>query len=122
MAFFYLIALPGAEPYRWQRPFAAEVRALTGDDLALYRTREMVYYLNLAHDLEEFETEPALRSAVADGRVRWLLLSERDLRQFDLPMTVVARAPLHEWDKGLESGNRTVLARFDGPRPEGGGR
>jgi 4-amino-4-deoxy-L-arabinose transferase-like glycosyltransferase len=122
MAFVYLIALPAAEPYRWQRPFAADVRALTGDDVALYRTREMVYYLNPAHDLAEFETESAVRSAVADGRVQWLLLSERDLRQFDLPMTVVARAPVHTWEKGFESGGRTVLARFDGPRHEGGER
>src|SRR5262249_25843361 len=55
MGFVYLVAIPAAEPYRWQRPFAAEVTERTGGKLALYRTREMVYYLNSPHALPEYE-------------------------------------------------------------------
>jgi hypothetical protein len=124
MGYVYLIALPAAEPYRWQRPFAAQVHSLVGTDsdgLALYRTREMVYYLNVPQDLADFESEPALREAVLDRRVRWLLVAERDLRALNLPATVVARAPVHSWDKGAVSGSQTILARFDPQKVEGGG-
>src|SRR5260370_28728210 len=58
MGCFYLIAQPATESYRWQRPFAEQVRGAIGDDadgLALFHTRDLVYYLNSPRDLTEFE-------------------------------------------------------------------
>jgi 4-amino-4-deoxy-L-arabinose transferase-like glycosyltransferase len=117
---FYLVVQPTMESYRWQRPFAEQVRTAIGNDMdgiALFHTRELVYYLNSAQDLTEFDSDQLLRQAVEAGRVRWLLANERDLAKLRLPMTVVAQAPIHRWDKGFENGGRTVLARY-----EGGGR
>jgi hypothetical protein len=43
----YLVALPDLEPYRTTRPFLARVREVTADrptGVALYRTRDAVWY------------------------------------------------------------------------------
>ncbi|MFL5338626.1 MAG: ArnT family glycosyltransferase [Gemmataceae bacterium] len=111
MAYLYLIAIPATEDWRWQRSFAAEVRRETGSEpLALYRTRELVYYLDAPADLAEFESEADLRSAVDTGRVRWLILREVDLPRLTLPSHVVVRAGGFTWDQAT---NRTLLVRCE---------
>jgi hypothetical protein len=111
MFYFYLVALPATEPLRWQRGFAADVWQATAgnnDGLALYRTRDVVYYLDPPADIAEFQSEADLKSAVEAGRVRWLIVREQDLVRLALPLTVAVREPAFAWDT---AGNRTVLAR-----------
>jgi 4-amino-4-deoxy-L-arabinose transferase-like glycosyltransferase len=111
MIYFYLVALPATEPLRWQRGFAADVwQATAGDSdgLALYRTRDVVYYLDPPADIAEYQSESDLKSAVEAGRVRWLIVREQDLARLALPLTVAVREPAFAWDT---AGNRAVLAR-----------
>ena len=78
MAYVFAIALPAAEQYRGERPFADTVRDTVGSDsadLALYHTRELVYYLGYANPLAEFlDTPTELAAAIRAGQVKWLIL------------------------------------------------
>jgi len=113
MIYLYLVALPATEALRGQRSFATAVRdAVAAEDgsLALYRTRDIVYYLDSPYEIAEYETEADLAVAVHQGRVRWLILREQDCQRLNLPLVVTARARSFDWDG---TANRTILARCE---------
>jgi 4-amino-4-deoxy-L-arabinose transferase-like glycosyltransferase len=120
MTFLFLFALPAAEQYRGEKTFAQQVRRTVGADtpgLALYRTREVVFYLDLQEHVNEFESDNALSAAVAEGRVRWLIVRERDLDHVPRPYIVANAAAAYPWEE--RSGKtRALLVRFQrGPKP-----
>ena len=80
--------------------------------LALYRTREPVFYLDLAEPVPEFDDRESLAAAVADGRVVWVLARRRDLDAADVAATVVSAEPAFAWETVEQAGNKLVLARF----------
>jgi 4-amino-4-deoxy-L-arabinose transferase-like glycosyltransferase len=80
-AYLFLFALPAADDYRTQRPFAAAVRDRLGADLpglALYRTSDIVYYLDPPSPLCELHESAAARRAADGGIARWLIVRRRD--------------------------------------------
>jgi 4-amino-4-deoxy-L-arabinose transferase-like glycosyltransferase len=112
MIALHLVGYPAIEPLRGQREFASAVRDVVGDgdDLALYRTREVVYYLHPPREVREFVTETELASAVRAGEVRWAIVHERDVIKLGVPCTTLARSSL--WDHDA-AGTRAVLVEFN---------
>jgi 4-amino-4-deoxy-L-arabinose transferase-like glycosyltransferase len=115
MAALHLVAYPAIEPLRGHREFAAAVRSVVadGDDLALYRTREVVYYLRPTRDVREFTTEIELANAVTAGEVRWAIMHERDVARIGVPCRTIARSQPWEEDG---AGTRAVLIEFNRER------
>jgi hypothetical protein len=119
MAYVFGVVLPALEPYRGERPFALAVREVVGHDptgLALYRTRELVYYLGYAEPIAEFDTREHLAAATAAGQVRWVILRRRDLEGLELPANIVAEEPSHPWEDAAEWRTKAVLLRPQGKR------
>jgi 4-amino-4-deoxy-L-arabinose transferase-like glycosyltransferase len=117
MGYLNLIALPLAESYRGHREFAEKIRNSIGDDesqLALYRTREIVYYLRPSRDVREFTDDAAIAEAVRRGSVRWAIVHERDVGKLGVPCETIAREPSQPWDSDA-AGARAVLVAFRGP-------
>jgi 4-amino-4-deoxy-L-arabinose transferase-like glycosyltransferase len=115
MAYLFLVALPAADVYRNEKPFAEEVRRRLSSEtagLALYRTREPVFYLRLSDPIPEYETVAALAAAVRDGGVRWLLLRRRDLAGLGLSGTVEASEASFPWEGEDQRGNKVLLLRL----------
>ena len=116
MSYLNLVAMPLAETYRGHREFAERVRQSIGGDeaqLALYRTREIVYYLHPPRDIREFTDEVTMADAVRRGSVRFAIVHERDVGKLSLPCEMIAREPSHAWDTDA-AGVRTVLVAFRG--------
>jgi 4-amino-4-deoxy-L-arabinose transferase-like glycosyltransferase len=111
MIALHLIFYPAIEPLRGQREFAAAVRDIAGegDELALYRTREVVYYLRCPRDVREFTTEMELAEAVRAGEVRWAIVHERDVAKLGVPCMRIAHSS--PWDDDA-AGTRAVLVEF----------
>jgi hypothetical protein len=112
----YLVALPAAEPYRGERDFATKVRRLVGPDatgLALYRTRELVYYLGYPEPIAEFDSLADVRAAAAAGRVRRVILRRRDLDGLRTPANTLAEEPMYPWDGLIERGAKALLLDLD---------
>ena len=79
-SYLVVFLLPAMEINRTQRPFAEAVRARLGPDmagLALYRTRDIVFYLNPPGPLPELR-EPADLQNAAAAAIRWVILRRRD--------------------------------------------
>jgi 4-amino-4-deoxy-L-arabinose transferase-like glycosyltransferase len=115
LAYLFVAALPSAEVYRDDKGFARRVRAQLGTEvasLALYRTREPVFYLDLAEPLPEYADGADLRRAFEDGRVCWVLLRRRDLGGIDLPRTVVGSEATFPWEGDEQRANKMVLIRL----------
>jgi hypothetical protein len=118
-AYLFLVALPAIEEFRPEKAFAQRVRHMVGPDLselALYRTREFVYYLDPPTPLREFDSDTSVSEAAAAGRLRWLIVRERDLAQLQWPFSVEYAAARFPWDQRPEK-TRPVLIRFDRNRP-----
>jgi 4-amino-4-deoxy-L-arabinose transferase-like glycosyltransferase len=87
--YLFVFALPEADALRTQRPFAEVVRQqlATGDSpgpefdgLALYRTSDIVYYLDPPKPLPELK-EP---DEIHDPSIRWLIVRTRDRATLEL--------------------------------------
>ncbi len=115
LAYLFLVALPATEAYRGERALTGEARHRLDADatgLALYRTREPVFYLALAEPVPEYDDRESLAEAVSDGRVSWVLARRRDLEAADLPTAIVEGEPTFAWETTEQIGNKLVLARF----------
>jgi 4-amino-4-deoxy-L-arabinose transferase-like glycosyltransferase len=115
MAYLYLGALPALEPYRSDRAFADEVRAIIGsgvDRLALYRTRELVYYLDFPSPIAEYESIADLCDVVDSGNVRWAILRRRDLDGLQRTTRVAAEEPTYPWEGTNERKQKALLLDF----------
>jgi 4-amino-4-deoxy-L-arabinose transferase-like glycosyltransferase len=117
-AYLFVFALPATEPYRTQRAFVAAVRNRFGDELsaglALYRTDEIVYYLDPPGPLPEFDTPDELRRAANDGGIRWLILRRRDRAALGDGWADVVAEPVGPWDTDDRAGTKLLLVRATG--------
>jgi hypothetical protein len=119
MIYLFLFALPAVEAYRGQREFAEQIRHAVSDpqELALYRTREIVYYLGAPNDVREFASDTELSEAVRRGEVRYAILHERDLGPLGVPCRIVVREAGQRWDREADH-DRNVLVAFS-PQEDG---
>ncbi len=114
LAWFYLfvLAAPEAEIYRDSWAFACRVRACVGGDgdrLALFHTREPVFYFNFPHPLPEFYQTQEVAEAVREQRIRWLVGRRRDLEAFGLTGRVVTRECSFPWEPETTRQAKLVL-------------
>jgi len=120
MVWIYLFAMPAAEAYRPEKSFAKVVTATVGPELGslgFYNNLEGFYYIEpfMRHDL--FLKPAALHRAIARGRVRWLMVKERDLPRLKLNGTIVAREKTFPWQGAEGTRNTVVLMRLKAPNP-----
>jgi 4-amino-4-deoxy-L-arabinose transferase-like glycosyltransferase len=111
MAYVYLVAVPAAEEHRSRKPFASEVRERVGDDwsgLALYRNREIVYYLEPPGPLDEYASTEQLREKLLRGAVRHVIVRRRDLRDLDNDTIAECAEITHPWD---QVGDKLLLVK-----------
>ena len=115
MSYCYLAAMPDLEPYRTTRPFLERVREATTDgpaDVALYRTRDAVWYLNPGAALLECESAADLATRLEAGTTRWGLLKKQDFDSVSGRTRAVLREPSHPWDGPDARGKKLVLVEL----------
>jgi 4-amino-4-deoxy-L-arabinose transferase-like glycosyltransferase len=110
-AYLFLFAQPAADVDRTQRSFAAAVREHAGSDVALYRTREIVYYLDPPGPLPEFDQSDDLRQAVERREVRWVVLRRRDRESLGVGWTEIVTERVGPWETGDRAGTKLLLVR-----------
>jgi 4-amino-4-deoxy-L-arabinose transferase-like glycosyltransferase len=105
---YFLIALPETEPLRTQKAFAEVVKQITKvEHVALYRTREIVYYLDARQPLTEFHTPEELRKASG-----FVITRRRDWEALQLDGRVVVEEVVQPWDDGATAGNKLVMVEI----------
>ncbi len=120
MVYIYLLAMPAAEAYRDEKPFAQLVMAKVGaqiDSLAFYNNLEGFFYIEPLRPHALFLDPAALHRAIESGRARWVLVRERDLGKLRLNGLVVAREKSFPWQGERGIRNSTVLIRLNAPTP-----
>ncbi len=120
LAYIYLFAMPAAEAYRAEKPFATVVMEQAGpqlNSLAFYNNLESFFYIEpfMTHPL--FLDPAALHKAIANGRVRWVMVKDRDLAALELDGTVVAREQLFPWQGERGIRDAVVLVRLKPANP-----
>jgi 4-amino-4-deoxy-L-arabinose transferase-like glycosyltransferase len=115
MVYIYLFAMPATEAYRDEKPFAAVVMAKVGaeiDSLAFFNNLEGFFYIEpfMPHAL--FLDPAALHRAIEHGRVRWVMVKERDLAGLKLNGDVAAREKSFPWQGEQGIRNSIVLIRL----------
>jgi len=114
LAWFYLfvLAAPEAEAYRDGREFASRVRACVAgqvDRLALFRTREPVFYLDLPHSVPEFYQAAEVAEAIQEQRISWLVGRQRDVEVAGLQGRVLTRERSFPWETEATRQGKLVL-------------
>jgi 4-amino-4-deoxy-L-arabinose transferase-like glycosyltransferase len=101
MVYLYLFALPATERYRTQKPFADAVKQTIGstlDRVALYRTREIVYYLDAGRPIAEYHTPEELQHGLREQPLRWILLRRRDWNEKKREGKVLLEEISYPWE------------------------
>jgi 4-amino-4-deoxy-L-arabinose transferase-like glycosyltransferase len=112
MMYFYLFFLPAQEEFRTQKPFADAVKEHLGSDVkdvALFRNREIVYYLGQDRPLAEYFADDELMQALHDRRVRWLIVRQRDYARLRLPAKVLCREAVFPWESQEQTDGKLLL-------------
>jgi 4-amino-4-deoxy-L-arabinose transferase-like glycosyltransferase len=107
----FVFAQSATDADRTQRAFADAVRQRVGSDLVLYRTREIVYYLDPPGPLPEFDQLDELRRAVERREVRWVVLRRRDREPLGSDWTEVLTESIGPWDAADRAGTKLLLLR-----------
>ena len=115
MVYIYIFAMPAAEAYRGEKPFAYAVRDRIGSltsQLGLYRTVGPLFYLDPAQPLVEFDKPKDLTNAVSDGKIEWVIVRRRDLPSIGLPTEILAEEASYPWESDYQHRNKVVLVRL----------
>jgi 4-amino-4-deoxy-L-arabinose transferase-like glycosyltransferase len=118
MAYIYIFAMPAADAYRGEKPFALQtLRLLDGDTskLVLYRTLGPLFYLNPPTPIPLLTKLPDLQNAISNDGVRWMIVRRRDLPELDVPMKVDLAEVSFPWEDAEQTRNKVLLVHL-GPQ------
>jgi hypothetical protein len=110
MAYLYLVAMPAIEVYRTQKPFAEAVQQwIEGkhEQLALYRTREVFYYLDSPLPIRECHTPDELHD------VRWVIMRRRDRDGLNRIGLIRIEETIYPWETRDVAENKLVMVEFE---------
>jgi 4-amino-4-deoxy-L-arabinose transferase-like glycosyltransferase len=119
MFYLYVFAMPAGDAYRGEEAFAAQTRAIIGNDeagLALFRNQGPVYYLGLPRPIPEYSRLGELNDAVSDHKVQWLIVRRRDLPLLKFKSALVAAEATYPWDSEQHHLNSMVLLHIAPPQ------
>jgi 4-amino-4-deoxy-L-arabinose transferase-like glycosyltransferase len=114
MTYIYVFAMPAAEAYRGEKPFAyAALKQIDNrtDQLALFKTQGPLFYLNPPKPLAEFEKKQDLADAIDKSGIRWFIVRRRDMPKLDRPTTVELSEASFPWDSEYNYRNKVVLVK-----------
>jgi 4-amino-4-deoxy-L-arabinose transferase-like glycosyltransferase len=112
MAYLFLMALPEMEAFRTQKSFAGAVKETLGSDtqaVALFRHRDLVYYLDQPSPLAEYGTKEALTEAIQEERVRWVILRRCDVAAVPVASKTLASERVYPWEPAADAAKKLVL-------------
>jgi len=112
MAYLFLIALPSVEPFRTQKIFAGAVEETLGTDtqsVALFRHRDLVYYLDQPAPLAEYETQEDLAKAIKAQKVRWLIIRRGDVEALPAASTTLVEETVYPWEAAVDVARKLIL-------------
>jgi 4-amino-4-deoxy-L-arabinose transferase-like glycosyltransferase len=114
MFYFFVFAMPAGDSFRSEKPFAAQVRTLIGNDpatLVFFRNQGPVFYLGLPRPVPEYDKLADLNNAVSSGRVQWLIVRRRDIGLLKFKNEPVIAETLYPWEPKEHGLNSMVLVR-----------
>ncbi|MBF6568477.1 MAG: glycosyltransferase family 39 protein [Candidatus Binataceae bacterium] len=118
MAYIYMFAMPAAEAYRGEKPFARVVMAKVGPDLSklvFFRNLETFFYLEPYRPLPLFSFPMGVQRAIEHGDAEWVIVRRRDLSDLNLPGTIVAEEANFPWQGAKGVRNSVVLIKLGSP-------
>jgi 4-amino-4-deoxy-L-arabinose transferase-like glycosyltransferase len=119
--FVFVVAMPLAERYRYERSFAKAVRLNLGDNtdqLALFRIwgPGMIYYLAMPRPIPSLNTPDQVADFVESKGTALVITRAKDVENMKLHGDVVAGEPRLPWQSRSENRSRYVLVRVRLPR------
>jgi 4-amino-4-deoxy-L-arabinose transferase-like glycosyltransferase len=114
--FLFMVMMPEAEAYRYERSFARAVRTNIGDHadrLALFRIwgPGLVYYLSMPNPIPLFNSSEQVAGFAHDKGGAWLISRARDVQDLNMSTEMRAAEPELPWDSRSENVSRYVLLK-----------
>ncbi len=114
--FLFIVAMPQAEAYRFERSFARAVRTNVAghtEQLAFFRIwgPGLVYYLAMPHPIPLFNSTQQVADFARSRGGAWVIARAKDAADLNLDTEMRAGEPQLAWDSPSENGRRYVLLR-----------
>jgi 4-amino-4-deoxy-L-arabinose transferase-like glycosyltransferase len=115
MIYFFVFAMPAGDAWRGEKAFALQVRQIIGSQpsqLAFFTNQGPSFYLALPRPVPEYGRSTDIAAAVAEGKVRWIVVRRRDLARLKLPMVIDASEAVYPWDPQEHRLNTMLLVEM----------
>jgi 4-amino-4-deoxy-L-arabinose transferase-like glycosyltransferase len=115
MTYLYVVAMPAADAYRTEKPFAATVvRELHGNfsTLSFFRTQGPLFYLAPPKPIPQFDKAAAFRAAIGRDGLKWVIVRRRDFPLLRVPSTIVLRETTFPWEGAQAHRNKQLLVNI----------
>ncbi|HZY58457.1 MAG TPA: glycosyltransferase family 39 protein [Candidatus Binataceae bacterium] len=114
--FLFVVAMPQAEQYRYEKSFARAVRSSVDGNtaqLALYRIwgPGLIYYLAMPHPIPLFDSPDRLAGFAESKGGAWVITREEDARNMKLQTEPLAAEPELPWESPSQRRSRHVLLK-----------
>jgi 4-amino-4-deoxy-L-arabinose transferase-like glycosyltransferase len=116
MVYIFIFAMPAADAYRGEKPFAYTVLKMVGhntSELGLYKTVGPLFYLDPPKPLPEFKHSKDLAKAVKRGTVKWVIVRRRDLPSAGMQAKILAAEASFPWEGFHQTRNKVVLVKLE---------
>ncbi len=116
MLYMYVFAMPAADAYRSEKPFALNTVALLHGDmshLAFYKTEGPLFYLNPPDTLPEFDRQADLTRAINQDGIRWFIVKRRDIPNLALETRTILMETTFPWEGAEQRRNKILLVEVN---------
>jgi 4-amino-4-deoxy-L-arabinose transferase-like glycosyltransferase len=116
LSYLFMFAMPAGDQWRSEKRFADTTRRLIGENsayLASFKTQPPVFYLGFTKPVPEYNTLAELESAIQSGRIKWVILRQRDVSILDMRAYEAAFEPNYPWDSQGHRLNSLVLIKLE---------
>jgi 4-amino-4-deoxy-L-arabinose transferase-like glycosyltransferase len=123
MFFIHVFLIPATNPYHDEQPFARRVIVRLGASdryLGLFQPFGVLgplFYMAPSHPLPTFYQASQLDAAIADGRIRWVMVREKDIPAMTNGGKIVDAQRSFPFEDPRERRHRVVLMCVDRRRP-----
>ncbi len=123
LGYLYIFAMPAADRWRGEKPFAEAIRSRMGDatsGVVLYKTVGPLYYLNLPNPLPYYDDADKVKQDALAGKLRWVIVRRRDraslIDRLGGAVRIVASEEAFPFESGQHVLNKEVLMAVSVPQ------
>ncbi len=125
MIYIYAIAMPAADVYRPEKPFAEAIVKRFGRypaGMVFYKTQEGLFYIDPPKPIPFYKYPKAFHRALKEGKVRLIVVARRNIPSIGVPTKIIMQEKYFKWQSENRFRNQVLLLKVLPPAAKESGK